>query len=106
MSVNMFGKHLESAHAGMTAEGDNSVLMQKVCKEQLGKFKPLKMEKPKSLDFHDLDHLIYLLDARYNQNFMAMAMMMGKAAVYNKVGRKVPSFMKDYFMEKGRLYFC
>lgn len=60
LSVNMFGKHLESAHAGMTAEGDNSVLMQKTCKEQLGRFKPTKLNKPKALDFDNLDHLVYV----------------------------------------------
>ena len=36
MSCNRFGTFLGLAHAAMTAEGDNSVLMQKVAKEQLG----------------------------------------------------------------------
>jgi hypothetical protein len=31
-----FGTFLGLAHAAMTAEGDNSVLMQKVAKERLG----------------------------------------------------------------------
>lgn len=31
LSVNRFGAILGFAHAGMTAEGDNRVLMQKVC---------------------------------------------------------------------------
>ncbi|KAK3845120.1 MAG: acyl-CoA dehydrogenase/oxidase [Linnemannia gamsii] len=35
LSVNRFGDMIGYAHAGMTAEGDNSVLMQKVAKEQL-----------------------------------------------------------------------
>jgi len=35
LSVNKFGVGLSGAHAGMTAEGDNSVLMQKVSKEVL-----------------------------------------------------------------------
>ena len=36
LSVNRFGTFLGLAHAAMTAEGDNSVLMQKVAKERLG----------------------------------------------------------------------
>ncbi len=36
LSVNRFGQILGFAHAGMTAEGDNRVLMQKVAKELLG----------------------------------------------------------------------
>jgi hypothetical protein len=35
LSVNKFGAILGFAHAGMTAEGDNRVLMQKVAKEYL-----------------------------------------------------------------------
>lgn len=35
LSVNRFGSIIGFAHAGMTAEGDNSVLMQKVAKEYL-----------------------------------------------------------------------
>ena len=35
LSVNRFGSVIGFAHAGMTAEGDNSVLMQKVSKEYL-----------------------------------------------------------------------
>jgi acyl-CoA oxidase len=36
LSVNRFGALIGFAHAGMTAEGDNRVLMQKVAKELLG----------------------------------------------------------------------
>lgn len=36
LSCNRFGQILGFAHAGMTAEGDNRVLMQKVAKELLG----------------------------------------------------------------------
>ncbi|KAF9433564.1 hypothetical protein BGZ76_009270 [Entomortierella beljakovae] len=35
LSINRFGDMIGFAHAGMTAEGDNSVLMQKVAKERL-----------------------------------------------------------------------
>jgi acyl-CoA oxidase len=40
LSVNRFGSHIGFAHAGMTAEGDNSVLMQKVAKEYLACLDP------------------------------------------------------------------
>ena len=103
LSVNMFGKHLESAHAGMTAEGDNSVLMQKVCKEQLGRFKPSgKTERTKPLDFNNMDDLVHLLEARYNNQFTDMVKLMVKATGYNKIGRAVPGFMKGYFESKVR----
>jgi len=36
LSANRLGESIEFAHAGMTAEGDNSVLMIKVSKELLG----------------------------------------------------------------------
>ena len=54
------------AHAAMTAEGDNSVLMQKVAKERLGILaaeKP-KLEKPSSTNLKDTNYLAYLLRAR------------------------------------------
>eukprot|EP00126_Sphaerothecum_destruens_P009145 Sdes_comp20439_c0_seq1m14601 len=37
LACNMFGEAISGAHAGITAEGDNRVLMQKVSKELLGK---------------------------------------------------------------------
>ena len=33
LSVNKFGDYLAVAHAGLTAEGDNRVLMVKICKD-------------------------------------------------------------------------
>merc|ERR1711997_349363 len=57
LSVNRFGGLLGSAHAGMTAEGDNSVLMQKVAKEHMGLFKPHQLKKPSEIDFRNIHHL-------------------------------------------------
>ncbi len=50
----------------MTAEGDNSVLMQKVAKERLGSLtkNPPKLEKPSSTNLKDTNYLVYLLKAR------------------------------------------
>ena len=78
----------------MTAEGDNSVLMQKTCKEQLGRFKATKLNKPKALDFDNLDHLVYVLESRYNKQFSDLMMLMGKATMATKLDKKVPGFLK------------
>ena len=50
-----FGTFLGLAHAAMTAEGDNSVLMQKVAKEHLAFLSknPPKVEKPTSTSVSD-----------------------------------------------------
>ncbi|PAA74662.1 hypothetical protein BOX15_Mlig023627g2 [Macrostomum lignano] len=42
LACNRFGTYIGNAHAALTAEGDNSVLMQKVAKERLSLFKPTK----------------------------------------------------------------
>lgn len=47
LSANRFGEAIEGAHAGMTAEGDNRVLMQKVSKELLTTVD--KAQVPKSM---------------------------------------------------------
>ena len=61
-----FGTFLGLAHAAMTAEGDNSVLMQKVAKERLGSLaaNPPKLEKPATRNLKDTNYLMYLLHAR------------------------------------------
>ena len=50
----------------MTAEGDNSVLMQKVAKERLGILakNPIQLQKPSCTDLADTDYMMYLLQAR------------------------------------------
>ena len=50
LSVNRFGTFLGLAHAAMTAEGDNSVLMQKVAKERLGEISKAGFEILKDMD--------------------------------------------------------
>ena len=46
LSCNALGSGIGFAHAGMTAEGDNSVLMQKVSKELLAAFESKKITYP------------------------------------------------------------
>merc|ERR1712001_679470 len=68
LSCNRFGTFLGLAHAAMTAEGDNSVLMQKVAKEHLpvtakkGFKNPITMPSQKS--FTNADYLLYILNER------------------------------------------
>merc|ERR1712168_671209 len=57
LSCNRFGVFLGLAHAAMTAEGDNSVLMQKVAKERLGLFKSNVKNVPDTNDLNCLDYL-------------------------------------------------
>merc|ERR1719245_1647889 len=65
LSCNRFGTFLGLAHAAMTAEGDNSVLMQKVAKERLGelmKSRPKLLEEPANKDLSNQNYLLYLLE--------------------------------------------
>ncbi len=69
----------------MTAEGDNSVLMQKVAKEHLSLFKPHKLGQVSELDLRNVDHLFHLLKLRENEQYTYLRNKMGKAAVFSKV---------------------
>merc|ERR1719412_3454339 len=89
LSVNRFGGLLGSAHAGMTAEGDNSVLMQKVAKEHMGMFKAHTLKKPDVINFRNIQHLQYLFEARENTINADLKKKLATAMVYTKVGKKV-----------------
>ena len=71
--------------AGMTAEGDNSVLMQKVAKEHLEMFKPHTLLKPDEMDVSNMHHLIYLLKARENLLYNDLRKKLASAVVFTKV---------------------
>jgi len=82
LSCNRFGTFLGLAHAAMTAEGDNSVLMQKVAKERLGELMKLKAQVPKApatTDLSSQEYLLYLLEAREMKLFGELGMKMAKA---------------------------
>ena len=51
LSANRFGEAIGGAHAGLTAEGDNRVLMQKVTKELLGLSDKFEMAKEIAADY-------------------------------------------------------
>jgi len=104
LSASRIGTYFGSAHAGQTAEGDNSVLMQKVAKEHLGLFKPHKDSPPKLLDLEKVDHIEYLLKARENLQYDELRKKMASALVYTKVGKNMPGILKplgDKLQEKG-----
>ena len=72
LSCNRFGTFLGNAHAAMTAEGDNSVLMQKVAKERLAVFKPRTLGQSKDVDLKDAGSLHFLLQKREDLLFMSL----------------------------------
>ncbi|KAG0716586.1 Acyl-coenzyme A oxidase 3, peroxisomal [Chionoecetes opilio] len=65
----LFGNFIGLAHAAMTAEGDNSVLMQKVAKERLATFTPLQEDAGLSPDANNTAFLHDLLKRRENALF-------------------------------------
>lgn len=104
LSASRIGTYFGSAHAGQTAEGDNSVLMQKVAKEHLGLFKPHTDPAPANLDLSNVDHIEYLLKARENLLYGVLRKKMASALIYTKVGKKMPGMLKpigDKLQEKG-----
>ncbi|PKK75426.1 acyl-CoA oxidase [Rhizophagus irregularis] len=72
LSVNRFGSFIGFSHAGMTAEGDNSVLMQKVSKELLAGVQSGSVKLPvvsdadsaQSWDISNLDNQLKLFRLR------------------------------------------
>lgn len=70
LSCNRFGTFLGNAHAAMTAEGDNSVLMQKVTKERLAVFRPQTIGQSMDVDLKDVKSLHFLLQKREDLLFM------------------------------------
>ncbi|XP_002128280.2 uncharacterized protein LOC100181154 [Ciona intestinalis] len=78
LSCNRFGTFIGLAHAAMTAEGDNSVLMQKVAKERLAKFKPIKIAVENE-DLSSVAFLHYLMVSRENLKFFELGMKLRDA---------------------------
>ena len=79
LSCNRFGTFSGLAHAAMTAEGDNSVLMQKVAKERLAVFKPTAPKEAPKADLNDVKFLCYLLQKREDKLFMSLGAGLKKA---------------------------
>ncbi len=89
LACNRFGALIGSAHAAMTAEGDNSVLLQKVAKERLEVFKPSthksgKDSPPANLD--DPDYLSYIMRRREDVLFTQLGKIMMKSMIRGRQG--------------------
>lgn len=80
LSVNRFGTFIGSSHASMTAEGDNSVLMQKVAKERLNLFNPEKLD-PVPEDLSNPAYLHYLLQMREIAQFSELGVKLMKGGM-------------------------
>ncbi|ELT92145.1 hypothetical protein CAPTEDRAFT_182867 [Capitella teleta] len=79
LSVNRFGTFIGMSHAAMTAEGDNSVLMQKVAKEHLATFKPQDVGEILDANVQDLKFLHQILQRVENARFMTLGGHLMKA---------------------------
>jgi acyl-CoA oxidase len=103
LSANRFGEAIAGAHAGLTAEGDNRVLMQKVTKELLGLTDKFELAKeiaadylPAALhrlvdglvniDLEDNDDLVTLFRAREKR---LLGQLANKLAKSKKAGDKL-----------------
>lgn len=89
LSCNRFGTFLGLAHAAMTAEGDNSVLMQKVAKERLTQLMsspPALPPVPSVMQVTNRDFLMYVLQMRELKLFQELGEKMaaaGKAGTFS-----------------------
>lgn len=96
LSANRFGEALAGAHAGITAEGDNKVISQKVAKELLEttskKDVPLHLIKKNArlyfqplFDIKDLDQIQDLFETRYKfiQYDLAYQMSKNKDSIFD-----------------------
>ena len=79
LSCNRFGTFSGLAHAAMTAEGDNSVLMQKVAKERLAIFEQTAPKEAPKADLNDVKFLCFLLQKREDKLFMSLGAGLKKA---------------------------
>jgi len=79
LSINRVADAIAGAHAGLTAEGDNRVLMQKVAKELLDRLTKGKYKFPKAkgpVDLNSPEGLYYALVQREMKTFLKLAMLM------------------------------
>ena len=88
LSCNRFGTFIAGAHAGLTAEGDNSVLMQKVAKERLEALMrnmPDMPEAPADKSMNNPAFIHFLLQSRELMLFMNLGeklMVAGKKGLF------------------------
>jgi len=79
LSVNRLGEAISFAHAGMTAEGDNSVLFQKVAKELGARLKKGKHKFPRKLsETSNMNRAFNLLLKREKDTLLGLGATMQK----------------------------
>lgn len=91
LSSNKFGHIIGFSHAGMTAEGDNSVLMQKVAKELLSMVKSKTYEPPQTnskatANITNLEYLFHIVGLREKNLLSSLGM---KLATKMKQGEQL-----------------
>lgn len=125
LSVNKFGDYLAIAHAALTAEGDNRVLMVKICKDMMTNVlkKGHKLPQMSQCPFReiakadDITSLTTLLDMlKYRETIMFNKLVQDtkdlqtkKVSSYNILMRETSDTMQDLAMvygERQTLEYC
>ncbi|KAG0309543.1 hypothetical protein BGZ98_001284 [Dissophora globulifera] len=104
LSVNRFGEFISFSHAGMTAEGDNSVLMQKVAKELVTLFQKGQLDfkglpdakSAQGWEVNDLDSLFKLFQLREAGLFKELAL-----AMQTKIGKQGKPLFEVWMSEES-----
>ncbi|KAG0207861.1 hypothetical protein BGX28_001010 [Mortierella sp. GBA30] len=96
LSVNRFGEMIAFAHAGMTAEGDNSVLMQKVAKEQLALLQqqPDKQKKQLTHELEEKRKNAQALDVMSLEGLLSLCQLR-EAGLFRELGISMQSKMGE-----------
>jgi acyl-CoA oxidase len=96
LAVNRFGEGIVGGHAGITAEGDNRVLMQKIAKELLGRANKKDIgrtvmssylpdsitrvfNKSSNIDYYNLNQLLNVLELLESKRLATLAMTLNKS---------------------------
>ena len=113
LACNRFGEAIAGAHAGITAEGDNSVLMQKVAKELLEDASLTEIIKETSLSFVPgaitrvltLSKPLSLVKIREKRQLAKLALKMqkakGKEDIFNKWMTEESDLVQDVALSYG-----
>jgi acyl-CoA oxidase len=117
LACNRFGEGIGGAHAGITAEGDNGVLMQKVAKELLDGYKVSELAKNKLKDLlpGKLQKFLSggelgLLKLREESLKAELALRMqrvkskGREAIYNKWVNESADLVQDLALAYGQRF--
>ena len=104
LSCNKFGTFIGLAHAAMTVEGDNAVLMTKVAKERLSTFEPLEPNLEGTIT-KSTSYCNALLQARENSKFMQLGAVTAEGGMSNILQTWMLE-QSDLIQEAARLVFA